>query len=123
MKIATAALLLLALLTPTASHAGQPARGTVVAVTDEVLVIATDRGGRRLFVLDGAPAPEGLRAGDRVAIDFTVGEDNHLHAVGVGRGSAGEAPASAPLPAGLVALVAAAALGPAGLALAPLFAG
>lgn len=81
MKTLPAALLALAFsLLPGAAHAGQPVVGAVVTANDEYVILDTERGGRRLFVLDEPAAFATPRPGDRVAIHFFVGEDNELHA-------------------------------------------
>ena len=123
MKRLPAALALALLLLPaSALHAAQPSRGAVVAVTDEYLVVDTEGGGRRLFVLDEVAAPEGLRAGDLVAVGFAVGVDNELHARSVSREEPSVPEAGERRP-GLGALLAVATLGPVGLVLASLTSG
>ena len=120
MKKLTAALALALLVLPaSALHAAQPSRGAVVAVTDEYLVVDTEGGGRRLFVLDEATAPGALRAGDRVAVEFAVGTDNELHARSVSR-EAPSVPEAGQRQSGVGALLAVATLGPVGMVLASL---
>ena len=113
------AILLGTLLAP-ALQAQQPARGKLVAVTPEYLVLENAAGGRRLFVLEGAETAPGLQPGARVAVRFVVGDDAELRALTVS--DEGEAPVVERRPGlgRLLALAAVAPLGPAGLALVPL---
>lgn len=118
-KLPAALALALLVLPASALHAAQPSRGAVVAVTDEYLVVDTEGGGRRLFVLDEATAPGDLRTGDRVAVDFAVGTDNELHARSVSR-EAPRVPEAGQRQPGIGALLAVATLGPVGMVLASL---
>jgi hypothetical protein len=112
------AILLSMVLSP-ALQAQQPARGTVVAVTSEYLVLENAAGGRRLFVLEGAERATGLQPGEPVAVRFAVGDDAELRALSVRAERTAPVTESGPSLGRLLAVAALSPLGALGLALVP----
>ena len=59
--------------------------GTVVETDDASMVVQTDRGERKAFVIDTQTAmpSEGLRTGTRVSVRYKRLDDSRLQAIGV----------------------------------------